>query len=168
MIESGLFPGALKRSFPRINAGAPTTLPTTKVRAAWRERYLTNDDLVCYTSNQCQTRSDMRFITIALGSASLFLIAAAVAQTAPPPGTAAQRKANQQARIAQGVKSGQLTAHETGNLETREASVNKEERNMRAANNGKLTAADRTAINNRQNKISNSIYQDKHNAAVQK
>jgi hypothetical protein len=25
MIESRLFPGALKRSFPRINAGAPTT-----------------------------------------------------------------------------------------------------------------------------------------------
>ncbi len=110
----------------------------------------------------------MRFSTIALGSASLFLIAAAVAQTAPPPGTAGQRKANQQARIAQGVKSGQLTAHETANLETREASVNKEEHNMRAADNGKLTAADRTAINNRQNKISNSIYKDKHNAAVQK
>lgn len=111
----------------------------------------------------------MRFSTIALGSASLFLIAAAVAQTAPPPpGTAVQRKANQQARIAQGVKSGQSTAHETANLETREASVNKEEHNMRAADNGKLTAADRTAINNRQNKISNSIYKDKHNAAVQK
>ena len=108
----------------------------------------------------------MKFSTIAIGSASLFLIAA-VAQTAPPPGTAGQRKANQQARIAQGVKSGQLTAHETGNLETREASVNKEERNMRAANGGKLTAADRTALNNRQNKISNSIYKDKHNAAVQ-
>ena len=27
----------------------------------------------------------MRFVTIAIGSASLFLIAAAVAQTAPPP-----------------------------------------------------------------------------------
>jgi hypothetical protein len=54
----------------------------------------------------------MKFTTIAIGSASLFLIAAAVAQTAPPPGTAGQRKANQQARIAQGVKNGQLTAHE--------------------------------------------------------
>ncbi|HTZ56897.1 MAG TPA: hypothetical protein VMB49_02320 [Acidobacteriaceae bacterium] len=109
----------------------------------------------------------MRFSTIALGSASLFLIAAAVAQTAPPPGTAAQRKANQQARIAQGVKSGQLTAKETSNLESREASVNREERTMRAQNGGKLTAADRAAINQRQNKISNSIYKDKHNAAVQ-
>jgi hypothetical protein len=39
---------------------------------------------------------------------------------------------------------------------------------VRAADNWKLTAADRTALNNRQNKISNSIYQDKHNAATQK
>jgi hypothetical protein len=106
--------------------------------------------------------------TLAVGTAYLLLTMAAVAQTAPPPGTAAQRKADQQARIAQGVKSGQLTAHETGNLEHREASVNHEERNMRADNSGKLTAADRTALNNRQNKISGSIYQDKHNAAVQK
>jgi hypothetical protein len=110
----------------------------------------------------------MKIATLALGTTYLLLSLAAVAQTAPPPGTAGQRKANQQARIAQGVKSGQLTAHETANLEHREASVNKEEHNMRAADNGKLTAADRTALNNRQNKISNSIYQDKHNAATQK
>jgi hypothetical protein len=110
----------------------------------------------------------MKIATLALGTTYLLLSLAAVAQTAPPPGTAGQRKVNQQARIAQGVKSGQLTAHETANLEHREASVNKEEHNMRAADNGKLTAADRTALNNRQNKISNSIYQDKHNAATQK
>ena len=109
----------------------------------------------------------MKIAILALGT-SLFLSLAAVAQTAPPPGTAGQRKANQQARIAQGVKSGQLNAHETAKLETREASVNKEEHTMRAADKGKLTAADRAALNNRQNKISNSIYKDKHNDAVQK
>lgn len=109
----------------------------------------------------------MKFSTIAIGSTSLFLIAAAVAQTAPPPGTAGQRKANQQARIAQGVKTGELTGHETSHLEARETSVNKEERKMRAADGGKLTASDRAALNNRQNRISNSIYKDKHNAAVQ-
>ena len=109
----------------------------------------------------------MKVIQIAIGTATLLLTLGAVAQ-APPPGTAGERKADQQARIAQGVKSGQLTPHETRNLERRESSVNKEERNMRAANNGKLTAADRAALNNRQNHISNSIYQDKHNAATQK
>jgi hypothetical protein len=37
---------------------------------------------------------------------------------------------------------------------------------MRAADGGKLTAADRTALNARQNKICNFIYKGKHNAAV--
>ena len=44
----------------------------------------------------------MRFATIAIGSASLFLIAAAVAQTAPPP--IFGRKSNQQTGLAQGAK----------------------------------------------------------------
>lgn len=78
-----------------------------------------------------------------------------------------QRKENQQDRIAQGVKSGQLTAGETRNLERREASINREERNMRRADGGHLTRADRAALNRRQNRVSRSIYRDKHNARVQ-
>lgn len=78
-----------------------------------------------------------------------------------------ERKENQQARIAQGVKSGQLTAGETGRLETREAHVNREVRRDRAADGGKLTVAEKRQINRQQNHLSKSIYQDKHNNAVQ-
>ena len=78
--------------------------------------------------------------------------------------TIQQRKENQQDRIANGIQSGQLTAGETKNLETKEAGLNKEEKNMRSADNGKLTSADRTKLNNQQNRVSNQIYQDKHNA----
>lgn len=78
-----------------------------------------------------------------------------------------QRKENQQDRIAQGVRSGQLTAHETRNLERREVSINREEHRMRRADDGRLTRADRKAINRRQNRVSRSIYRDKHNARVQ-
>jgi hypothetical protein len=76
----------------------------------------------------------------------------------------AQRKENQQDRIANGIKSGQLTAGETSNLETKEAAINGETRADRAANGGKLTSAEKTQINNQQNHLSNQIYQDKHNA----
>jgi hypothetical protein len=76
----------------------------------------------------------------------------------------AQRKDNQQDRIAQGVQSGQLTAGETGRLETSEANLNKEEHNMRSADDGHLTAADRAKLNHQQNRLSNRIYDDKHNA----
>jgi hypothetical protein len=83
--------------------------------------------------------------------------------TAPAP-TVGQRKENQQDRIANGVKSGQLTAGETANLETKEAAINGETRADRAANGGKLTAAEKQQINGQQNQLSKQIYNDKHNA----
>jgi hypothetical protein len=75
-----------------------------------------------------------------------------------------QRKENQQDRIANGVKSGQLTPGETANLEKKEAAINKETRADRAANGGKLTAAEKAQINKQQNQTSKQIYADKHNA----
>jgi hypothetical protein len=101
-------------------------------------------------------------------SAILAIAAAAVlAVTLPADQKIAQRKENQQDRIAQGVKSGQLTAGETAKLETKEARVNKEIRADRAANGGKLTGAEKAQVNHQQNKMSRAIYKDKHNSAVQ-
>ncbi len=74
------------------------------------------------------------------------------------------RKENQQDRVAQGVKSGQLTAGETARLEKQEAGVNREERGMRAQDNGHLTAQDRRTLSRQQNQESRRIYRDKHNA----
>src|SRR5258707_14529012 len=93
----------------------------------------------------------------------------AFAQTAPSTTapTIQQRKENQQDRIANGAQSGQLTAGETSNLEKKEAGLNKEERNMRKTDDGHLTAGDRATLNRQQNRLSNNIYRDKHNGAVQ-
>ena len=77
------------------------------------------------------------------------------------------RKENQQDRIAQGVKSGQLTAGETSKLEHQETGINKEERGMRAEDNGHLTAQDRHTLAAQQNQESRRIYRDKHNGNVQ-
>jgi len=79
----------------------------------------------------------------------------------------AQRKENQQDRIANGVKSGQLTAGETANLESKEAAINGETKADRAANGGKLTGQEKQQINQQQNQVSKQIYQDKHNSATQ-
>jgi hypothetical protein len=84
--------------------------------------------------------------------------------TPAPKPTIAQRKENQQDRIANGVKSGQLTAGETSKLETKEAAINGETRADRAANGGKLTAAEKQQVNRQQNQLSKQIYNDKHNA----
>ena len=82
-------------------------------------------------------------------------------------GTVNDRRANQQQRIANGVQSGQLTAGETKNLESREANLNREIHNDRAANGGKLTPQEKQQVNHQQNNLSRSIYNDKHNAAQQ-
>jgi hypothetical protein len=62
------------------------------------------------------------------------------------------------------VKSGQLTAGETAKLETKEAAINGETKADRAANGGKLTAAEKAKVNGQQNNLSKQIYKDKHNA----
>jgi hypothetical protein len=74
-----------------------------------------------------------------------------------------QRKENQQDRIAQGVKSGQLTPGETSHIEHQEAGINHEEKAMRAQDNGHLSKADKSVINKQQNQESRRIYRDKHN-----
>ena len=69
--------------------------------------------------------------------------------------TIQDRKENQQDRIANGVKSGELTAGETANLEKKESNLNQEEHDMRKLDNGKLTTADKTTLNQQQNQLSN-------------
>jgi len=102
--------------------------------------------------------------------ASLTLAPAAIFAQNPTPGQhdydINQRKVDQQGRIAQGVKSGQLTAGETSHLEHQEAGINKEERGMRSQDNGHLTKSDRQVIHQQQNQESRRIYRDKHNGKV--
>jgi len=78
-----------------------------------------------------------------------------------------QRRENQQERIAQGIKSGQLTAGETAKLENQQKGINQQVAADRAANGGKLTAVEKTQVNKEQNKASKNIYNKKHNAHTQ-
>jgi hypothetical protein len=77
-----------------------------------------------------------------------------------------QRRENQQDRVAQGIKSGQLTAGETANVEKKEAAINQEVHTDRTLNGGKLTSQEKQTVNRQQNQMSKQIYTDKHNAAV--
>lgn len=113
----------------------------------------------------------MKFARIALtliltaGTTGLYAQAAAPTAAAQPQ-TIHQRKVNQQAHIAQGARSGQLTTGETRHLEHQERAINREQRNMRAQNNGHLTRQDRRTIQHQQNQESRRIYNKKHNARV--
>ncbi len=91
----------------------------------------------------------------------------AAAQNTNPKSEVGKRAENQQDRIAQGIKSGQLTAGDAAHLENNEAKINKEVRNDRAANGGKLTPQERKQVNRQQNRTSRQIYRDKHNGRHQ-
>lgn len=74
------------------------------------------------------------------------------------------REANQQAGIANGAASGQLTAKETQNLEKREAKLNADE--AAAKSDGKVTKKERRALEREANRDSRAIAHKKHNDRV--
>jgi hypothetical protein len=99
------------------------------------------------------------------------LAAFATIATAMPAFTAAanaqpvdHREAVQQARIAQGVRSGELPPRQTAHLERREAHLQRQEARMRARHGGVLTRHDRRVLARHENHLSRAIYRAKHNA----
>ena len=74
-----------------------------------------------------------------------------------------ERRVNQQRRIAQGVRSGELTPRETARLERQESRINREVRRDRADNGGHLTPGERHRVNRQLDRESGRIYRAKHN-----
>ena len=72
-----------------------------------------------------------------------------------------ERQIEQQKRIRQGVRSGQLTRKEARHLEAREAKIQHEK--MMAKADGKVTKAERAKLTREQNRESKAIYNKKHN-----
>ena len=89
----------------------------------------------------------------------------ALAQTSSTP-RIDQRQANQERRIEQGEKSGQLTAKETARLEKGQARVQKMEN--KAAADGKITKKERARIERAQDRQSKAIYRQKHDKQTAK
>jgi len=91
------------------------------------------------------------------------VFAGVVASSAFAAPKGAYRK--QQQRIAQGVKSGQLTARETSNLESKERAISGQVRADKQANGGQLTGAEKAQVRAEHAGLSKQIHTDKHNAA---
>ena len=100
-----------------------------------------------------------------LGLAACASLAAALPAAANAQ-TVGQREINQQARIQQGVLSGQLTPGETRHMENREARLNYRTDRMRAHDDGRLSFRDRVALQRQENRDSRAIYRAKHNGRV--
>lgn len=75
-----------------------------------------------------------------------------------------QREWRQQARIRQGIASGELTRREAIRLESNAAAIERQERAMRHSGAG-LTPCERARLNRRLDAQSARIYEEKHDAA---
>ena len=74
-----------------------------------------------------------------------------------------RRERRQQARIADGVASGELTPRETVRLERKQARIDRHIARDRADGGG-LSPAERARIHRQQNRASRQIYREKHDA----
>jgi hypothetical protein len=99
---------------------------------------------------------------------TLVALATSVLSTAAWADTVAeqdqQRDVNQQERIEQGLKSGELSTKEAGHLERDEQHVDRME--ARDLKSGSMSPAEQAKLNTAENKTSSAIYNDKHNATT--
>jgi hypothetical protein len=106
------------------------------------------------------TKSRLTFSLMVAGIVSVASLSQAEAGVRDPGVNARQQ--NQQQRVRQGVRSGELTRRETRNLAEEQRDVRQLERAYKS--DGQLTRAERADLHHEQNQASRDIYKQKHDA----
>ena len=104
-------------------------------------------------------------ITALIVSLFCWSVSAQEQTAAPKTPKIAKKQIQQQARINQGVKSGELTKGETVRLEKEQGKIQAEK--LQAKSDGKVTPQERKKIRHDQRKASRNIYRAKHNDKTQ-
>jgi len=110
---------------------------------------------------------------LAAGAFALVALPAAAQVSGAPtpapaaPGEVQQRFDNQQQRIDQGIKSGQLTGGEAARDEAHLRTDERERNHDLRADGGHLTPAQRAQLNHQLNHNSRRVYNTKHNGVTQ-
>ncbi len=110
----------------------------------------------------------MTHIKTLIATAALALVSvnsfaqSAASSAAPATPRVDAREVKQDARIQQGVASGQLNAKETYRLEKEQAAINRVEAKAKA--DGTVTKAERKHLSHMQNRASKDIRHQKHDA----
>ncbi len=102
------------------------------------------------------------FISAGLLLAFVTIASVGFGQTQTP--VVKERQENQQKRIAEGVKDGELTPKETEHLEAREVKIQNDKKEAKA--DGTVTPKERAKLHREQNRASRAIYRQKHDAQV--
>jgi len=93
---------------------------------------------------------------------ALFCIGMITGLSAQQTPRVTERQVNQQERIQQGRKSGELTNREAARLELQQAKIQHDKR--KAKSDGVVTPAERAKLHAEQNRASRNIYKQKHDA----
>ena len=109
-----------------------------------------------------------RIVAVSIGS--LFVAAAATAFAAetqwqkdhPRRAEVNGRLANQNKRINQEVKEGEMTKAQAAKLHKDDRQIRKEERAMASQNGGHITKQEQRTLNSQENQVSRQIYDEKH------
>jgi len=108
----------------------------------------------------------MKNIAVLTAIAALSIGTASIANAGDRDPRVNARQHNQQARIRQGVRSGELMPHEARKVERDERGIRKEER--QAKSDGKLTPAERKDLHQDLNHASRDIRAQKHDGQERK
>lgn len=108
----------------------------------------------------------MKRIAVATLMAAMTLAAASAASAGDHDPRVNARQHHQQARIHQGVRSGELTGHEAAKLEREQRGIRREERQYKS--DGQLTRAERKDLHQDLNQASRDIRQQKHDGQERK
>ena len=149
--------------------GGIQTRPTAQ-EVAWshEQRYQPTANQLSHQSFAAQNRSQWASVNHGRPTVSAAASVGAFRDHPNNPGLAAhstvnQREANQDQRIANGVRDGQMTSGEAARAERTQANIDQQVHNDRAANGGTLNKQERQQVNHEQNKASKQIYRENHN-----
>ncbi len=108
--------------------------------------------------------SSLSLVFVALTSTALAVNAGPAGKHLKHTHGVSKREVNQEERIAQGVKSGELTKAEAKKLQGEEKALRTEKRAYKA--DGVVTPAERKDLHQDANQASKDIYAEKHDAEV--
>ncbi len=152
--------------------GGPGGIPA---RPSPQEMAFAHENHVAPTSNQLQhqnfaAQNRTQWASVNHGRPAVPAAATVASFHASPTNAAAAarptvngREANQDQRIANGLRSGQITSGEAARATANQSRIDQQVRNDRTANGGALTQAERQQVNREQNGASRQIYREDHN-----
>ena len=145
------------------NGGLQARATPQEMQAAHEQHFQPTQNQMMHQTNASQNRS--QFASVNHGQPAMAAQARVGDRTnfTPARGTSNIRSANQQQRIANGTRNGNMTTGEAARADQRQANIDRQVQSDRQANGGRMTGQERQQVNREQNGASRQIERENHN-----